>query len=454
MELLSLINQKINSFVWGPVMLILLVGTGIFLTIATKCFQISHIAVWVKSTFGSLTKKQKQTDNITPFQAVTTALASTVGTGNIAGVATAIVSGGPGAIFWMWLSAFFGMMTKYAEVVLAVKFREKDKNGIHYGGPMYYLEKGLRLKWLAVIFSVFGIFATFGIGNMAQVNSLSTVLYANFGVPLFVSGIVVAIFVSLVIIGGIKRIARVTEMIVPIMAIFYFVGSVIVLLINFNKIHSAFMTIFESAFSFKSLGGGVMGYAVMRAMRYGIARGVFSNEAGLGSAPMAHAASNINNPVKQGLWGIFEVFVDTIVICSLTALVVLTSGLYANTNLEGAALTSAAFSSALSSFGGKFVAISVIFFAFSTIIGWSYYGENCMKYLFKNNVIPRIYKVIFICVIIIGANMKLALAWDISDTFNGLMAMPNLIGILLLSGTVIELTKKYIKDPSSLDMKD
>lgn len=454
MDFIALINSKVNSFVWGPVMLALLVGTGIYITFKTGFLQIFKIKLWIKETFGALAKKEEDSHNITPFQAVSTALASTVGTGNIAGVATAIVSGGPGAVFWMWVSAFFGMMTKYAEVVLAVHFREKDANGIHYGGPMYYIEKGLKMKWLSVVFCIFGLMATFGIGNMTQVNSIASAIENNFGVPAIASGIVVALIVALVIVGGIKRISKVTEMIVPFMAVFYFVGAMVVILIHASKIPSAFALIFENAFSFQSVGGGVMGYVIMRGMRYGFARGVFSNEAGLGSAPIAHAASNTKNPVKQGLWGIFEVFVDTIIICSLTAFVVLTSGLYGG-GLSGAALTSSAFTNTLGSFGGKFLTIAIIFFAFSTIIGWSYYGENCIKYLFKNTkMVMYSYKAIFIFMVVVGATLELGLVWDISDTFNGLMAIPNLIAVLLLSGTVFTLTKSYFKDPNSVDMKD
>lgn len=455
MEFISRINSVINSFVWGPYMLVFLVGTGVFITIATKFFQVTKAKIWIKSTFGSLGKKEKSDANVTPFQAVTTALASTVGTGNIAGIATAIVAGGPGAVFWMWVSAFFGMMTKYGEVVLAIKFRETDNKGVHFGGPMYYIEKGLKLKWLAVLFALFGALASFGIGNMTQSNSMASVINSNFGVPPLVTGIVIAVLVSLVIVGGIKRIANVTEKLVPIMAVLYVTTSIIVLIINIAKIPTAFAVIFDSAFSLRSVGGGVMGYAIARGMRYGVARGVFSNEAGLGSAPIAHAASNTNNPVRQGLWGIFEVFTDTIIICTLTALVVLTSGLYQDGSVSGAALTSQAFVSSIGKIGGILLAISLVCFAFSTTIGWSYYGERCLGYLSNNNKnIIIAYKLIYVISVVLGSTLELVLVWDIADTLNGLMAIPNLIGLVALSGTIFALTKKYLQDPSSVDMKD
>ncbi|MFI3258452.1 MAG: sodium:alanine symporter family protein [Spirochaetales bacterium] len=451
MEFIASINATINSFVWGPYMLVLLVGTGIYISVATKFFQVTRIKLWFSKTFGMLRVKSKAGKNITAFQAVSTALASTVGTGNIAGIATAIVAGGPGAVFWMWVSAFFGMMTKYAEVLLAVHYREKDENGVHYGGPMYYIQKGMNIKWLAGAFALFGAFASFGIGNMTQSNSIAGALQ-GFSVPPLVTGIVFAIIAGLVIIGGIKRIATVTEKLVPFMAILYFAGAVLLLILNASKIPEAFSVIFAGAFNVKSVGGGVMGYGIAQAMRYGVARGIFSNEAGLGSAPIAHAASETNNPVEQGLWGIFEVFVDTIVICTLTALVVLTSGLYAEAGISGAALTSKAFESSFGSVGSLFLSVALICFAFSTIIGWSYYGERCLGYLSNNNkAVLQVYKILFIASIVIGATLELTLVWDIADTLNGLMAIPNLIALLALSGTVFTLTKKYLKDPMSVE---
>ena len=449
-ETIEQVNGTINNFVWGPYMLVLLVGTGVFFTVRTKVFQISKIKVWWSGTFGRLfsqiSGKEKHTDNnITPFQAVTTALASTVGTGNIAGVATAIFSGGPGALFWMWISGFFGMMSKYAEVVLAVKYRQVDENGMHYGGPMYYIEKGLKMKWLAVIFAVFGTLATFGIGNMTQANAVANSLEDTFGIPVLVTGVVLAVICALVVIGGIKRIASVTEKLVPFMAVFYVIGGIVILIMNAGKLPATFGAIFSNAFSFRSIGGGVMGYAVMRAIRYGFARGIFSNEAGLGSAPIAHAASASKDPVEQGLWGVFEVFVDTIVICTLSGLVIISSGLYEG-EISGIVLTISAFTQTFGGFGGVFISVAILCFAGSTMLGWSYYGQQCLGYLTGNNkTVDLIYKMIFCCLIIVGSIGGLTFVWDVADTLNGLMAIPNLLALLLLSKVVINLTKEYLQ---------
>ncbi|MDR2901073.1 MAG: sodium:alanine symporter family protein [Treponema sp.] len=447
LETVQKINGVINSFVWGPYMLVLLVGTGIFFTIRTKVFQVTKIKLWWKGTFGQIfntdPKHKTEDANITPFQAVTTALASTVGTGNIAGVATAIVTGGPGAVFWMWISGLFGMMTKYAEIVLAVKYRETDADGTYHGGPMYYIQNGLKLKWLAVVFAIFATLATFGIGNMTQANAMASSLYESFGVPAFVSGIAIALICALVIIGGIKRIALVTEKLVPFMAVFYFVGGIIILAMNASALSGAFAEIFSNAFSLQSVGGGILGYTIMRAMRYGIARGVFSNEAGLGSAPIAHAASRAKEPVEQGLWGVFEVFVDTIIICTISALIILTAGLYKG-DVSGAPLVMASFTKSLGSFGGIFVTIAILCFSISTILGWSYYGQQCLHYLIgKNKIVDLAYKIFFSLLTIVGAIGGLTFVWDLADTLNGLMAIPNLIGLLLLSRVVFSLTKEY-----------
>jgi len=454
------LNDKLNGIVWGPPMLFLVVGTGIFLTIMVKFFQVSKINLWWKATFGYVFSgkimEKSAGSNITPFQAVATALASTVGTGNIVGVATAIVRGGPGAVFWMWVSAFFGMVTKYAEVLLAVKYREVDAGGTHHGGPMYYIEKGLKMKWLAVIFAIFATFATFGIGNMTQANSIASSMATSFGIPVMATGIVIAILTGLVILGGIKRIAQVTEKMVPFMAVFYVIGSIIILVVNIGRLPHAFGLIFGNAFNFSSLEGGIMGYIIMKAMRFGVARGVFSNEAGMGSAPIAHAASSESDPVKQGLWGIFEVFVDTIIICSLTGLVILTSGVsnfeagagatnFVGGLFSGADLTMAAFSSTFGQAGGIFVTIGILLFALSTILGWSYYGQQSLGYLTNNNKVwDWIYKFIFTVLTIVGAVGGLVLIWDIADTLNGLMAIPNLIAVLLLCKVVFDLTKEYV----------
>ncbi len=318
MTIISSINSYINGLVWGPPMLILLVGTGVFLTFMLKFIQVAKIGLWWRHTFGGLFSRGARVDdgsNITPFQAVSTAMASTVGTGNIVGVATAVTLGGPGAVFWMWVSGFFGMVTKYAEIVLALRYRETDDKGQYHGGPMYYIKNGLGLKWLAVIFAVFGTLATFGIGNMTQADAIAASLNETFNIPKLATGVALAAICAVVIIGGIKRIAQITEKLVPFMAVFYLIGGIIILILNYRTLPRTFGLIFSGAFSLQSVGGGVMGYAIMRGMRYGIARGVFSNEAGLGSAPIAHAASSAKEPVEQGLWGIFEVFVDTLIIC-------------------------------------------------------------------------------------------------------------------------------------------
>ena len=449
------VNGALNSFAWGPLMLLLLVGTGIYLTIKVNWLQVTHFGRILKNTVGTLFKKQDSKDhgaNISPFQAVTTALAGTVGTGNIAGVTGAIFTGGAGAVFWMWVAAFFGMITKYAEILLAMKYRIKDENGVYHGGPMYYIENGIgkNWKWLAVIFCLLGGFASFGIGNIAQSSEISGALTDLFKLPPLASGILIAVVVALVTLGGIKRIGKVTSLLVPFMSVFYIVAGIILILMRITHIPAVFGQIFAGAFSFKSVGGGLFGYTIMMAMKQGFARGVFSNEAGLGSAPIAHAASSTEEPCEQAIWGVFEVFIDTIVICSITAFAVLLSGIldaegglsaYAS---KGAA-AAAAFNTILpGTLGGKIIELSLLFFALSTILSWAYYGENCWGYLTKNNKsFILIYKIIFALVCIVGAMGSGTLMWDIADTLNGLMAIPNLIALLMLSGVVAKVTKDY-----------
>ena len=449
------VNGALNSFAWGPLMLLLLVGTGIYLTIKVKWLQVTHFGRILKNTVGTLFKKQDSKDhgaNISPFQAVTTALAGTVGTGNISGVTGAIFTGGAGAVFWMWVAAFFGMITKYAEILLAMKYRIKDENGVYHGGPMYYIENGIgkNWKWLAVIFCLLGGFASFGIGNIAQSSEISGALTDLFKLPPLASGILIAVVVALVTLGGIKRIGKVTSLLVPFMSIFYIVAGIILILMRITHIPAVFGQIFAGAFSFKSVGGGLFGYTIMMAMKQGFARGVFSNEAGLGSAPIAHAASSTEKPCEQAIWGVFEVFIDTIVICSITAFAVLLSGIldaegglsaYAS---KGAA-AAAAFNTILpGTLGGKIIELSLLFFALSTILSWAYYGENCWGYLTKNNkTFILVYKIIFALVCIVGAMGSGTLMWDIADTLNGLMAIPNLIALLMLSGVVAKVTKDY-----------
>jgi AGCS family alanine or glycine:cation symporter len=441
MEAIMNINNWLNSIVWGPPMLILIVGTGLFLSISTGFFSITKLGYILKNTLLKMFSKEgKGEGEVTAFQAVATALAATVGTGNIAGVATAIASGGPGAVFWMWVAAILGMTTKFAEVVLAVNFREKTEDGRFVGGPMYYITNGLGWKWLAVLFAVFGAFAAFGIGNMVQSNSVAEALQNSFNIKPWITGAVLAVVTGLVIIGGIKRIGAFTEKLVPFMAAIYIIGGLVILIMNVSHIPAAFGLIFSSAFTGKAAVGGFAGAAVSQAIRFGVARGVFTNEAGLGSAPIAHAAATTDHPVRQGLWGVFEVFADTLVICSITALAIVSSGVW-ESGLTGAALTTSAFDVTLPG-GGYIVSIGIVLFAFSTIVGWEYYGERCAEYLFgpKANMI---YRILWIPFVLIGAIGGLEFVWSLADTMNGLMAIPNLIGVIALSGTVLKLTKDF-----------
>ena len=456
MQIIEQINGAINNFIWGPVMLVLLVGTGIFLTIRIKFFQVSHIRLWMKGTFGAMFKKHTDDVNITPFQAVSTALASTVGTGNIVGVTTAIVSGGPGALFWMWFAAFFGMVTKYSEVLLSIKYREKDSNGKHYGGPMYYLSKGANLPWLGTIFAVFATLACFGIGNLTQINAMANVVKQNFNVPTIYTGIAVTIVVAIIIVGGIKRIGSVAEKLVPLMCVLYLICGIIIIIINLDKIPGVFELVFSNAFSFKQVGAGFMGYTIAMGMRYGFARGIFSNEAGMGSAPMAHASSNSKNPVDQAMWGVFEVFVDTFLVCSITGIVAIMNLNLTEQGLAGAPLISEAFRISMpSDFGSIVLTIALFLFAFTTLVGWSHYGTVSLGYLTNNNKNAElIFKIIFIIVIIIGSVSELELVWNIADTLNGLMAIPNLIGLLILSPVIAKTTREYLKNPNSVDIND
>ena len=458
LEIVTLVNGKINDFVWGPIMLVLLVGTGVFLTFRTGWIQVRWFGYIMKNTVGSLFRKKDAQDhgsNLSPFQAVTTALAGTVGTGNIAGVTGAIFMGGPGAVFWMWVSAFFGMCTKYAEIALALKFRNTDGNGVHKGGPMYYIENGLGKNWklLAVLFALLGGLASFGIGNIAQSSEIAGAMNGLFGLDPLVSGIILTVLVAVVVIGGVKRIGQVTSLLVPFMSAFYVVAGIVVVLMRITDIPGVLAAIFTSAFSFEAVGGGVFGYAIMVAMKNGFARGVFSNEAGLGSAPIAHAASSTQEPAEQAIWGVFEVFFDTIVICSITAFTVLLSGFeLSEASLETFGTTGAAAVAAFNSIlpgtlGGTIIQASLIFFALSTILSWSYYGERCWGYLSRDNkVVTSVYKVIFVLFCIVGATGSGQLMWDISDTLNGAMAIPNLVALLALSGVVATITKDYFSE--------
>ena len=442
-------NAAVNSVVWGVPMLVLLIATGVYLTAGTGFFQVRRFGYVMKNTLGSVfrDKSARKTDAkgaISQFQALATALAATVGTGNIVGVVTAIAAGGPGAVFWMWVSAFFGMMTKYAEIVLGVYFRHRDEKGEWVGGPMYYIEKGLRQKWLAVAFSVFCLFASFGIGSIAQVNGIAGAMQNSFHVPNFVTGAVVCLLTAVIVFGGMKRMVAVTEKFVPFMAILYIGGAVAVIALNAEHLGEAFGSIFAGAFSLRAAGSGAAGYVIARAMRYGFARGVFSNEAGLGSSVMVHSCSDVKEPVKQGLWGVFEVFFDTIVICSLTALTVLCTGAHNVEGLEGIDVTIYAFQSALGPFGGYLVSVGLVLFAFSTLLGWTVYGGRAAGYL-GGKRFTAVYRVVFLATVFLGSVSSVQLVWDLSDTFNGLMALPNLIGVLFLSPLVFRITKNYTR---------
>ena len=463
-EIITNVNGIVNNFVWGIPMLVLLVGTGILMTCLTKVFQISHFGYWMKHTLGSIfTDKHitahtdKEDQSITQFQSLCTALAATIGTGNIVGVSSALLFGGPGAIFWMWIVAFFGMMTNYSENVLGIYYRRKNDKGEWCGGAMYYLRDGLGAKngmkplgsVLAMLFAVFCLLASFGIGNMSQINSIAGNMKAAFHIPTVATGIVLMSLAGLVVLGGIKRIATVTEKLVPFMAIFYIIGSLVLCIINAGQLIPALASIFKGAFAMKAVGGGIVGAGIKMALTWGMKRGVFSNEAGLGSSVMVHSSSNVKEPVRQGMWGIFEVFADTIVVCSLTALTVLTSGLVdletgtVISEAEGSALVGEAFSKVFGPAGPAFIAIAILLFAFSTVLGWSHYGSKAFEYLFGSGSII-VYRIIFIVFILCGATMHLDLAWDLSDTFNGLMAIPNLIGVLALSPVVCKITKNYV----------
>ncbi len=464
-EAIVQLNDIINSIVWGPPMMLLIVGTGLFFSIRTGFLQFRKFRYAMKNTLGNAFKKEKGRNKgeISPFQAVTTALAGTVGTGNIAGVAGAISLGGRGAVIWMWISALVGMITKYSEVLLAVKFRERSKQGDWVGGPMYYISNGLgkNWRWLAVVFSVFAMFASFGIGNMTQVNTISGSVVtlineftagsvmaggkADITIRLAV-GFIVSFAAALVLLGGMKRIGAVSEKLVPAMSIIYIIGTFTVIFANIGNIGSAFSAIFIGAFSPDAVLGGAVGVSIMQVMKQGVGRGIFSNEAGLGSAPIAHAATSETDPAKQGLFGIFEVFIDTIVICTLTALAILISGVcipYGRNS--GVELSISAFSSA---FGGKAASIiitsCITLFAISTILSWALYGSRCAEYIFGTKALTP-YKIFFIIFIVIGSAMNLSLAWSIADTLNGLMAIPNLLALLGLSGIVIETTKEHFR---------
>lgn len=462
-EQLASINSTINGIVWGPLMLILIVGTGIYLSFRVGFIQFRRFGYAMKNTLGKCFQKHEVTDPgaVSPVQAVTTALAATVGTGNIVGVTGAIAAGGPGAVFWMEVAALFGMVTKYSEVAMSIKFRERNTKGDWVGGPMYYIAKGLgdKWKWLGIVFAILGSICAFGIGNMTQIHSIATSISGAVGtfagegfnpmVVRWIAGISMAAIAALVYLGGIKRIGEVTERLVPVMAVIYIVSSLIVIFAHIGNIGPVLKAVFIGAFNPSAVVGGAVGITITQAMTKGVARGVFSNEAGLGSAPIAHAAADTKGPVQQGLFGIFEVFADTTVICTMTALVILMSGTPINFGKgAGVELTNAAFASTFGMGASVVVAIGITLFAGSTILSWGLYGTRCAEFLLGAKVIKP-YQVVFCLMLIVGATMELTLAWDIADTLNALMAIPNLIALLGLSPLIIKLTKEYFQKVDS-----
>jgi AGCS family alanine or glycine:cation symporter len=424
------------------------VGTGLWLTLTLRGLQFTQLLHSLYLAFVVRSEKTNEEGDISHFQALMTALSATVGTGNIAGVATAIAAGGPGAMFWMWVTGFVGMATKYAEAVLAVHYREKDEKGTMCGGPMYYIKNGLGWPWLGTLFAIFASVAAFGIGNMVQSNSVAEAVKATFHVPTWATGITIMIFTALVILGGIKSIGKVTSVLVPVMIVFYVAGSMAILVIFADKIPAAFALIIRQAFTPTAATGGFLGSSVMLAARMGIARGVFSNESGLGSAPIAAAAAKTNHPVTQALVSMTQTFIDTIIVCSMTGLVLIVTGAW-NSGKTGAELTTMAFQSAIPG-GALIVTIGIILFAYSTILGWCYYGEKSIEYLFgEKAVFP--YRLVFVVFVIIGATMKLDMAWTLADIFNGLMALPNLVALLLLTPVITKTTRDYLKNVKKVD---
>ncbi len=456
LETIERINSAVNNFVWGVPAMVCIIGVGLYLSIRTGFIQFRKFGYTFKMTLGRIFQKKEAADGaITPFQAVCTALAATVGTGNIAGVAGAIAIGGPGAVFWMWVSALLGMCTKFAEVTLAVHYREKNENGDWVGGPMYYIKNGLgpRWKWMAALFSLLGILTVFGTGNATQVNTITSAINTallNYHIiddsmvstSSLVIGIIIALLVALILLGGVKRIGQVAERLVPFMALLYILLALGVIFLNIERVPEVFASIFEGAFAPASVTGGVVG-SFFLSMKKGVARGIFSNEAGLGTGSIAHATADTSQPVKQGFFGIFEVFMDTIIICTMTALVILCSGVDFTYGVDaGAELTISGFVSVYGSWITIFTAVALCCFAFSTILGWVLYGTRCIEYLF-GSWINKPFMIVYSLVAIIGATANLGLLWSIAETFNGLMSIPNLIALFLLSGTVIKLVREY-----------
>jgi len=438
-----------DNIVWGPVMLVLLVGTGIWLTLILRGLQFGMLFYALKQAFRPHPKKDDGSDHegdVSHFGALMTALSATIGTGNIAGVATAVVTGGPGAVFWMWITAIFGMATKYGEGVLAVKYRVTNSKGEMSGGPMYYIENGLgkKWKWLAFLFAFFGVMASFGIGSTVQANSVAQAVHSSFGIDTWITGVVLTLITAFVVLGGIQSISRVSSVVVPFMAVLYIVGGLVVVAMHFDLLLPALKVIMQDSFTGQAVAGGVVGTVI----RYGVARGVFSNEAGMGSAPIAAAAAKTDHPVRQALVSMTGTFLDTIIVCSITGIVLVmgilqsNGGAFAVPDLKGAALTTATFDAMLSGYGGWVVTIGLIFFAYSTTLGWCYYGEKCATYVFGDKSVPM-YRVIYVATVMLGTVLSMDMVWAAADTFNGLMAVPNLIALLLLSKVIVQETRDF-----------
>lgn len=441
MEVVTNLIGELNNIVWGPAMLVLILGTGIYLMLGLRLIPLYKLGYGFRMLWQG--RRSDEKGDITPFNALMTSLSATIGTGNIAGVATAIFLGGPGALFWMWCTALVGMATKYAEAVCAVHYRETDEAGNHIGGPMYYIKNGLKSHWawLGTTFAFFGAVAGFGIGNTVQANSVANVLHSEFGIPTLATGVVLAMLVGLVLIGGIRWIAEVAGKLVPIMGIAYVGGGLLILALHADKVLPAFQLIFTYAFTPVAATGGFVGATVWAAIRFGVARGIFSNEAGLGSAPIAQATARTNSPVRQGVIAMLETFIDTIIVCTITGLVIIISGAWTS-GISGASLSSAAFEQALPNFGSYIVAFGSTVFAFTTLLGWSFYGEKCVQYLFGFQSITP-FRLLWVIIVPIGAISELDLIWLIADTLNALMAIPNLIALLLLSPIIFKLTRNY-----------
>ncbi|MCF7984466.1 MAG: sodium:alanine symporter family protein [Thiohalocapsa sp.] len=448
MELISDAIGYVNGLVWGPPMLVLILGTGLYLSIALKALPLRKLGYGFRMLWKG--RREQGQGDITPFNALMTSLSATIGTGNIAGVGTAIAIGGPGALFWMWMTALVGMATKYAEAVLAVRYREVDDNNNHVGGPMYYIRNGLGPKWLwlATAFAIFGAMAGFGIGNTVQANSVADALDSKFGVPVWTTGVVMAVLVGLVLIGGIRWIAQVAGKLVPFMAFAYLLAGLVVLALNVGEIPAAFSTIVNAAFTPTAGVGGFAGASVMIAIQMGVARGIFSNEAGLGSAPIAHAAAETDSPVRQGTVAMLGTFIDTIIICSITGLVIVISGAWTSGE-NGASLSAMAFGQELPGAGAYVVSLGLALFAFTTILGWSVYGERCVEYLFGiKAIIP--FRILWVLAIPVGAIVHLDFVWLLADTLNALMAIPNLVALLLLSPVVFKITKEFFANEAAM----